>query len=535
LSKKEKMSLAFDRVAFTRDSKRVFAFCLDESRRIRAWDPTSGIEASVPALKRMPGVYQGAFGGDASRLVVKSEGEINGDPPRLLLLNPESGDQVGTVPITTFPYTGLKAVSPDGQQIACNVGVFVGNWKVSVAMPGADQPIRNIAYPPRAYSSFSFSPDGKRLASASHATFSQPSLLGVKVDPVMTASPEIVIWELASTATALQGHQAPVQCLALNSENEVAASAGDDKVVKIWNLRNSQEEHTLIGHNHAIVALGFAPSGEWIASGQADGPIKIWDVNTGTVLSTFLGQALPKHMVGGKYSLRTLAVSPTGKFIASSGGGQFFASEDKVMLWEPMTGTIVRTWPERAEQVVFSPDGKRLAFAGYYHDKDARPDDHTTDAQIMVVDVNSGKELLRLRTDDQEPQHTLEGPVHSWVNRIAFSPDGTQIVGASNRGWVHVWDLDSRKVLHVFRAHQGGAATEDVILALAFSPDGKRIVTGGKESDVRLWDQATGQEVLRLRGHGDAVSSLAFTKDGQKLVSTGQDGMVRVWDATTAP
>ena len=67
----------------------------------------------------------------------------------------------------------------------------------------------------------------------------------------------------------------------------------------------------------------------------------------------------------------------------------------------------------------------------------------------------------------------------------------------------------------------------------AFSPDG-RWLASASQGTVTIWDGATGQESLRLRGHGGSVSSFAFGPDGTRLASAG-DGGVKVWYVRQAP
>jgi len=89
------------------------------------------------------------------------------------------------------------------------------------------------------------------------------------------------------------------------------------------------------------------------------------------------------------------------------------------------------------------------------------------------------------------------------------------------------------------------------ISSVAFSPDGRVLAAGcsvRRAADdapfsrsvqsqslrpIQLIDTRTGEVLLRLAGHGGAVTALAFTPDGRRLVSGSYDRSVKVWDART--
>ena len=47
---------------------------------------------------------------------------------------------------------------------------------------------------------------------------------------------------------------------------------------------------------------------------------------------------------------------------------------------------------------------------------------------------------------------------------------------------------------------------------------------------VKVWDGKTGQELLRLDGHGQGVDSVQYSTDGNRLAAGGS-GKATVWDA----
>ena len=135
------------------------------------------------------------------------------------------------------------------------------------------------------------------------------------------------------------------------------------------------------------------------------------------------------------------------------------------------------------------------------------------------------------------PQLMLDTGGHmALVKTITFTPDGRQLISASDDKTIRVWDLETGKTLRTIRGEiaPGNAGK---IFAMALSPDGKWLVAGGwfpgtgEESfAIRLYDFASGRLVALLRGHDNGVSSLAFSPDGRHLISGSGDLTAILWD-----
>ena len=138
-------------------------------------------------------------------------------------------------------------------------------------------------------------------------------------------------------------------------------------------------------------------------------------------------------------------------------------------------------------------------------------------------DEGSGLPPPEFKPGDPRMLHVLRGGT---IRSAAFSPDGRQIITASDDGVVRVWTSGDGKQVASFAA-PGGIAS-----SASFSPDGRQIVTTNGDAMASVWT-SDGRPLLTLSGNASGLFSAEFSHDGKRILTTGGDNIARIWDAAT--
>ena len=79
------------------------------------------------------------------------------------------------------------------------------------------------------------------------------------------------------TLHTLTGHSADVICLAFSPDGRRLATASYDRTVKLWDTETGQDVFTLRGHTAGLTCLAFSPDGNQIVTGSFDSTARVWN------------------------------------------------------------------------------------------------------------------------------------------------------------------------------------------------------------------------------------------------------------------
>jgi WD40 repeat protein len=488
----------------------------------------------------------------------------------------------------------VVAYSPTGDTIAAGTNRGEGGPEAAPVViwdAATRKELRRLAGHRGAVTAVAYAPDGQRVVTGG-------------------SDRAVRLWDAGTgrLLRTLTGHAGAVTGVAVGDGGRRAFSASVDRTVRVWDTETGQQ---LAAIDAGAPCGGVAVAGSWLAAGagpsvlawdgtpgrqvfalppqpggvlavavQADGaalalstadrrdPASHRTVEPGHVAVWDLAPLRPRYTVGSAEVERRspVAFGPAGRL--ASAPWDSTRKERRITVLEPSGETLWGAPPPRgrgadsgeAYAIAFRPAGDAVAVGG-------GPFDVRRPGAVDIRDAATGRALRRLEG--------VGGPVTS----LAFSRDGTALVGGSSDFTVAVWDVPARLELpkgnappvnqpvRVLTGHQApvrgvtisadgtrvaAVAADGAIrlwggrdgielpvafaghvgdaAAVAFSPDGRVLATGGGDGTVVLWSAETGARVLVAGAHDDRVTALAFSPDGTRLYSAGMDRHVRGWD-----
>src|SRR5436305_1374338 len=83
------------------------------------------------------------------------------------------------------------------------------------------------------------------------------------------------------------GHSDYVSAVAWSPDGKRIASASGDHSVQVWGAVGGGHVLTFRGHSSDVACLSWSPDGKYIVSGSIDGKIFVWDTMSGNAIYTY--------------------------------------------------------------------------------------------------------------------------------------------------------------------------------------------------------------------------------------------------------
>jgi len=304
----------------------------------------------------------------------------------------------------------------------------------------------------------------------------------------------------AGGMTLLGYHDHLVNRIAVNDSGTLAASAGSDYSIYIWDLRRGVCANVLIGHADDVEDFAFAGATLGVSASR-DRRVLVWDLATGAIV-----RALDGH------ERDVLSVV--------CHDGRVYTSGDDMTLrmWDLETGRMLRMWgpfEHETDSCAVDPIRGRVILG-------------CDDGVLRVLDIASGA-----------PAATI--PAHACgIKRVAASPATGALLSAAYDQRVLIWNADTFEQEVELERHP---ATWE--RSFNWSPDGRSILAGTFEGTVIEWDAASGRRLREIGdGRGNACLNEVSSNARGDIVTVSDDGVVRLgrltpgearWTAETAP
>jgi WD40 repeat protein/serine/threonine protein kinase/tetratricopeptide (TPR) repeat protein len=420
----------------------------------------------------------------------------------------KSGQAVGK-PVVTDGSVLALTFSPDGKRLVTasrQRGVHERGGETRLWDVETSQPLGPPSLHSETVNAVAFSPDGRTFATAN----GDPS--GERISGELSvAHGEVQLWD-AATSKPLGPplvHHGAVWSVAFSPDGLTLASGSFDETAQLRDFANA-DEAGLLHEEPAVEALN-ATAGALVVRVRGNA-VQIRDARTGQPLGP------PRTSPGA-----VIGLGPDGRtaFVRTEKAGQF---------WNAGTGEAIGAslpLDYRVNDVVFSPDGRLAVTAGLGH-------------LVHVWDTSTGKQLATLKDE----KNTL-GFAH-------FHGDGKTVVTAGGMFWsdtAQMWDAATGKptgpaLTHTKPVYINGKDPDGRpvrtpsdkrisvwVRAAVLSPDSRLVLTGCDARGAQLWDAVTGKEVATLR-HDGSTRAVAISPDGKTLLTGSEDKTARLWDLT---
>ncbi|XP_068643036.1 protein TORMOZ EMBRYO DEFECTIVE [Aristolochia californica] len=351
------------------------------------------------------------------------------------------------------------------------------------------------------------------------------------------ADKKVFVWDVEGGYCThfFKGHKGVVTSIKFhpNPNNLLLFSGSDDATVRVWDLVSKKCVAVLDKHFSTVTSLAVSENGWTLLSAGRDKVVNLWDLRNYSFKMT-----VPTYEV-----LEAVCVIQTGTSFASYIGSYLFGKGKKKS--DGSSPIYFLTVGERGIVRAWSSDGASCIYEQKYSDASVssdKDDERRGFTSAVMLPFNQG--LLCVTADQQflyylptqcdggefclSLSKRLVGYNEEIVDMKFLGEDEQFLALATNLEQVRVYDLASMSCMYVLAGHA------DTVLCLdtCVSTSGRTlVVTGSKDNTVRLWEHESQSCIGVGAGHMGAVGAVAFSKKQRKFFVSGScDRTLKVWN-----
>lgn len=287
------------------------------------------------------------------------------------------------------------------------------------------------------------------------------------------------------------GHQNPVYALANDTEEGIFFSAGNDKGIVEWSLKEMAFVKVKTPVQSSVYSLHQYQDQLFI--GERSGAFSVYDLTTQTIIIRINAHIKPI------FDIQT--IKSKNELLTTGEDGT-------VAVWSLVDFKEIYRFQvayDTVRCIAVSPDETEIAFGCKDH-------------------------LIRIyNLADYSLKQALEG--HSLpVTSLAYHPTNNYLISGSRDAQLKIWSLPHYELSQTIPAHMF------TIYNIVFHPRLPYFATSSQDKSIKLWDAENFKlyKILSLEkagiGHTHSINKLIWSTDGKYLISTGDDRKVMVWE-----